>query len=310
MVQYVQSNYAEAAQAFQRVKAKGTGDGTASVMLGLCEFELGHDERALQDIEDGEKIGLAPDAELRDVMLYHQGILLQRFGKFEGARAVLNTLCADGVQSQAVINGLGMVALHMRDKKPPSQESPAPVVSSVGQAACLAAQDKLDQARQAYAAIVQEYPNFPNIHYAYGTFLRETHDSEAATQEFDREIRNDPKDVIARLQVADLNYQVNSAAGLPYAEEAVKLDPRYPFGHYMLGLLLLDTSHYDRAVAELEIASRSFPQQEPQVYFALGEAYARLGRKQDAARARATFARLQKQQPSRATKSIAAEPPQ
>lgn len=298
MVQYVQHNYAEGALAFRKVLALKAGDGTANIMLGLCEFELGHDESALRDIEEGKRIGLAPDAELRDVMRYHEGILLLRLGKFEAAREILNGLCADRVHTQTVVNGLGMVALRMRDRNPPSQEPAAQVVTSVGQATCLAAQDKLEQARQAFAGIVQQYPNFPNIHYAYGRFLREAHDSDVATREFEQEIKNNPTDVIARLQIADVKYRVDSAGGLPYAEEAVKLEPRYPFGHYVLGLLLLDTGDYQRAIAELETARRAFPHQEQQVYFALGTAYAHVGRKQDAERARAIFARLQKQHPS------------
>jgi predicted Zn-dependent protease len=64
-----------------------------------------------------------------------------------------------------------------------------------------------------------------------------------------------------------------------------------PFGHYLLGLLLLDVNDYARAIPELENAQRAFDR-EPGVYFALGTAYARAGLKQEAARARATFLRL------------------
>jgi len=66
------------------------------------------------------------------------------------------------------------------------------------------------------------------------------------------------------------------------------------FAHYLLGLLLLDTNDYERALPELEIAQRAFPR-EPKVYFALGSAYSRAGRKQDAARARSMFERLTKE---------------
>ena len=34
---------------------------------------------------------------------------------------------------------------------------------------------------------------------------------------------------------------VDSRAGIPFAEEAVKLQPKYPFGHYLLELLYFDT---------------------------------------------------------------------
>jgi hypothetical protein len=34
---------------------------------------------------------------------------------------------------------------------------------------------------------------------------------------------------------------VDSRAGIPFAEVAVKLQPKYPFGHYLLELLYFDT---------------------------------------------------------------------
>jgi tetratricopeptide (TPR) repeat protein len=85
---------------------------------------------------------------------------------------------------------------------------------------------------------------------------------------------------------------VDSRAGIPFAEEAVKLQPKYPFGHYLLELLYFDTGETVRAIPELETALRLAPQ-EPQFYFELGNAYAKAGRKQEAARARSSFIRLQ-----------------
>jgi predicted Zn-dependent protease len=78
---------------------------------------------------------------------------------------------------------------------------------------------------------------------------------------------------------------------LKYAEEAAKLEPRRPFGHYLLGLLYVDTQNFAAAISELETAKRSYSSV-PQLYFALGNAYARAGRKAEAARARTIFARL------------------
>jgi Flp pilus assembly protein TadD len=59
--------------------------------------------------------------------------------------------------------------------------------------------------------------------------------------------------------------------------------------------LLLDTDDYTRAIPELEIAQRAFPNQ-PKVYFALASAYSRAGRKEDAARARQKVVELNKAQ--------------
>jgi predicted Zn-dependent protease len=60
-------------------------------------------------------------------------------------------------------------------------------------------------------------------------------------------------------------------------------------------LLLLDVDKYQEAIPQLEIARKSFSS-DPKVYFALGSAYARAGRKEDAARARTRFERLSQAQ--------------
>jgi tetratricopeptide (TPR) repeat protein len=95
------------------------------------------------------------------------------------------------------------------------------------------------------------------------------------------------------VQVAATRYRLDSPAGLPFARDVVKLAPDYPFGHYLLGLLYFDTGDLAHAIPELEIAARMLPD-EPQFHFALGNAYARAGRAEDAARARAAFTRLNK----------------
>jgi predicted Zn-dependent protease len=63
------------------------------------------------------------------------------------------------------------------------------------------------------------------------------------------------------------------------------------FAHYLHGLLLLDIGNFQAAIPELETARKGLSQTAA-VYFALGNAYARAGRKAEAAQARATFKRL------------------
>jgi len=98
----------------------------------------------------------------------------------------------------------------------------------------------------------------------------------------------------AMLEIVLMRYQVDSQDGLKYAERAVKLAPQIPFGRYMLGLLRLDTGDAVGAVPELEIAQKAFPNV-ANIYYSLGNAYSRVGRKAEAARARAKFVRLNTQ---------------
>jgi tetratricopeptide (TPR) repeat protein len=291
-IEYDRNNYSAAARAFRQLLPLAPKDGTAHAMLGLSEFELGQDVPALKHIEEAESLGIAANPQLRLVLLYHDGILLLRIGKYRAAETPLNALCLDSVPNDDVLKGLGMAVFRLSPKLAPPEGTPgAQIVLRVGHAACLSAQKKYDEARKEYAAVVAEYPGYPNIHYVFGKFLSEVNDTSAAVAEFQQEIKNNPHDIYSRLEIAATQYKVDSAAAIPYAEEAVKLDPRLPFAHYLLGLLYLDTDRFQQAVPELELARKAFPN-DKRLLLALASAYSRVGRKQDAANTRAAFQRL------------------
>jgi tetratricopeptide (TPR) repeat protein len=284
-IQYDRSSYQSAALSFGKAAKLAPKQGTAFVMLGLSEFELGRESEAFKHLTEGQRIGIS-DPQLHDVALFHEGVLLQRAGQFDKARRTFYALCLAGTESKALLEALGLAALLMRDKA-----ASAPVISKVGHAEWLAGQQKFADARNEYRAVVEAYPAFPNIHYAYGRFLLDVRDPAPAVSEFEAEIKNQPNHALARLQIAAVRYRVDSAAGLPYAEAAVRIEPALPLGHYLLGLLLLNTGDDKGALPELEIARKLLPR-EPGVYYALGTAYTHVGRMRDAAQARAVFQRL------------------
>ena len=117
---------------------------------------------------------------------------------------------------------------------------------------------------------MRDAPTFPNVHYAYGRFLLATEDLEDGVARFLEEIEQNPGHVRARMQIAAARYRVDSAAGIPFAREVVQLEPRYPFGHYLLGLLYFDTGDVARAIPELETAVRMVPA-EAQFHYRAGQ---------------------------------------
>jgi tetratricopeptide (TPR) repeat protein len=295
-IQYDTNSYAPAAKSFEKLIALQPKNGMAHAMLGLSQFEIGSDSSALQHLEAATNLGISPDPELRRVLLYHEAVLLQRGGKFERAQSLLQQLCLEGTTGPEIDSALGMTLLRMTAKTLPAAESPdSRAVSGIGHAGCLVGQKKYEDAKTVLNTLNTQYPQLPNLHYASGLLLLDTGDTQAAVTQFQQEIKNDPKHVLARLKIAAAEYKVDSAAGIPYAEDALKINPQVSLGHYLLGLLLLDTGNYQRAIPELEAARASFPS-EARLYFALGSAYSMAGRKDDAARARATFQRLSQEQ--------------
>jgi predicted Zn-dependent protease len=291
-IYYDRDSYAKAARAFQSLVKVDPKNGTGYAMLGLCQFELGQDAASLQSIQTGLGFGLIKDQSLRKVVLYHEGILLLRQGQFGMAQDALSLLASYGAEGDQLALALGMAALRIRPQELPAEGSPEHnVVLQAGRAEILGAQSKFDEGAKIYTALVAVAPAFPSLHYAYGKFLLLEHLTDEAIAEFQQEIKSDPHHVQSYLEIAAVQYHVDSAAGTKYAEEAVKLQPSFPFAHYLLGLLYADTGEYAKAVPELEQAEKSRIR-EADLYYALGRAYSHTGRKEDAARARATFLRL------------------
>jgi tetratricopeptide (TPR) repeat protein len=290
---YDQDSYRDAARAFQRLLALDQKNGTAHLMLALCEYQVDRDASAMEHIQAAKTLGVRKDGQLLHVLWYHEAMLLLRAGRYERALDVLPFLVGAGVEDANLDLALGLGVLLIRPKDAPRDDSPErQIVLGAGRAERHSLAKEFTAAKEAYGALVHEAPSFPNIHYAYGRFLLRTEDLENAVAEFLKEIDNNPAHVRAHMQIAAARYRVDSPSGLPFAQTVVKLAPDYPFGHYLLGLLYLDSGDVGRSIPQLEIAAQMVPQ-EPQFHFALGNAYARVGRKQEAARARAAFLRLQ-----------------
>jgi predicted Zn-dependent protease len=308
-LEYDQNLYAQAADAFTRLVALQPTNGTAHAMFGLCQFELDKDEAALKNLLAAEQLGIVKDERLRHVVLYHMGLLQLRAGKFSSAKETLDQLARDGIRTQELRTALGLAALLVRPQAaPPAGTAGEGIVERAGQAEALLAAKDFERAKQVYIDLLNEYPDYPNLHLAFGRLLLDTHETDRGIAEFQRELKRDPKNVNSLLEIAAVRYRVDSAEGMKYAQEAVKLDPQRPFGHYLLGLLYLDTRNYAGAISELEIAKRAHPDL-PEIYFALGNASARAGRKQEAAAARASFARLNAQRSKELTATVYGEQP-
>jgi tetratricopeptide (TPR) repeat protein len=303
-IDYNADRYQAAAGEFRRVVALDPKYGTARAMLGLCEFERNEEKAALSDIEASKELGMEKDPQLRQVVLYHEAILLQRASRYEQAAEALSSLCLSGVRSANLAEIFGMAMLHINSKTPPAEGTPdGDIVQHVGRGACLSAANQYDEARREYEYVLEHDPHFPLVHYVYGRFLLEARDRPGAIEAFKQEIAEHPNDVLARLEIAAVEYKVDSAAGVPYAEQALRLAPQSPLPHYLLGLLLLDTGDFQGAIPHLEAARTTFSS-DARIYWSLGVAYAHVGRTKDATEARVTFARLNQAKSAEAANDV------
>ncbi len=293
---YDRDDYDAAAAALKNAVRLSPRSGIASVMLGLAEAKLGRDREALQHIQAGRKLGIGDNPGVRRVMLYTEGSLLLSTGDFGAAQETLGLLARDGVEQEELTLALGMAVLGLKPADLTASDAMTrDVTLRAGRAESIAARGDLRKARSEYAELATAAPKFHNVQFAYGRFMVADHDNDKAVDAFKREIENTPNHLLARLGIAGLKIVMDPAGGLPYAEQAVRLAPNLAEAHYLLGVLLLDTGSAARAVHELELAARLGPT-ESKIHFALARAYTATHRTADAARARATFTRLNQEQ--------------
>jgi predicted Zn-dependent protease len=292
-LQYDSNAYAEAARSFREVIKRRPDHGSAWVMLGLCEYETGDTDQALENLEHGRSLGVTNQEQLYNIASYHIGLLQLRKSQYGSSLKTFQRLAASGVHTDEVALGLAMSLLMMQPAALPAENTTGrAVLLGIGHAEALAAARKNDEARRIYATLVQQYPDYPGLHFAYALFLLNTvSEIEAGTEQLKAELRINPQNAVALLQYAAVIVNDNPSEAIEDTKKALALNPGLLFGHYLLGKFYLMAGNAPAAIPELERARHDMPN-EAQVYFSLGSAYAQTGRKQEAERARAEFLRL------------------
>ncbi|MBA2301672.1 MAG: tetratricopeptide repeat protein [Acidobacteria bacterium] len=291
---YELDRYTEARDALRRFVTLEPKAGPGYALMGLCEFQLREYERALVNIQRGRALGLGDSEQLTFVTRYHAAILLTRFEFFEGATEILHFFARTQTkENPKVTEAIGLSVLRLPLLPSDISADKRDLVLRAGRAASHHAARRLVDARKEFEQLVALYPETPNVHYAYGVFLLDDN-PDAAAKQFQRELKISPSHVPARLQIAFTHIKNRDyAAGLPLAEEAVRLDPASFPARNALGRILIETGDVARAIKELEAGVKQAPDS-PEMHFALARAYTRAGRKEDAKQARANFLRLDK----------------
>jgi tetratricopeptide (TPR) repeat protein len=288
---YDRDQYAEGKEAFKQVVASDPKNGTALAMLSLCEFGVKEYEQSLADMERARNLGMASSIEFLSVARYHDGILLTKFGRFREGNEALQYLAKYQNKSPDVVEAFGLNVLEMQLLPGETPADKRDLVVKVGNAIfCMQARRPVE-AKAAFEELVGKYPSTPRLHYFYGVFLVGEH-SDAAIEQFKRELEITPNDVYALLQIA--NEYINRSdytAALPYAQKAVGLAEGEAAPHIALGRILVETGKLEEGISELELAARFNPENS-KAHFALAHAYGRAQRKEDATRERQIFMRL------------------
>ena len=295
---YDRNSYAEAADALSHFVKLEPKAAPGWAILGLCEFETGRYADSLAHVERGITLGLANDNPLAKVARYHSALLLTRSGQFERALVRFSELSTLGANDQDTVVAAGLAGLRIPILPAELRPARRPLVEQVGRAVMAAGGRQAAAAKPLFEQLVAAYPNEPQLHNLYGSYLLGM-DPDAALREWQRELEISPGHVPARLQIA-FEYLKRGEApkAVPYAEEAVRIEPESFAAHNALGRALTESGERARGLVELEKA-RDLAPDSPEARVALASAYAAAGRPQDAARERAEFVRLRNLRDSR-----------
>jgi tetratricopeptide (TPR) repeat protein len=290
---YEQDQYAEAQPVLARLVKLDPDLSAAWALLGLSEFQTTAFEQSLDHLRRAERLGLPNNAGLRHSVRYHLVLLLNRSGQHDLALTTLRLLARDAPAAAQLVEAAGLTGLRIATLPHVIPKARRPLVMAAGQALWHAAARQPNEAAGAFNRLLRDYPNEPNVHFLYASFLT-ANDPERAIQHMRRELEISPSHVPAMVSLA-FEYLKNkdAASAIPFAARAAQIAPNDFAARTAHGQALLEAGQFHHAAAELEAAAKLGPDS-PQVRFALAAAYRKLNRKEDAQREQAEFLRLQK----------------
>ncbi|HUO27878.1 MAG TPA: tetratricopeptide repeat protein [Bryobacteraceae bacterium] len=292
---YTLYQYSEARDAFRHLTALQPNAGAGWALLGLSEFEIKQYDQALQHLHRASELHTGQDQAIADDANFHLALLLTRDQEYEESMKLLSLFGQRNMNDAKFVEAMGIAAL----RKPllPSEMVPTDrqLVMDVGRVMYDAAALRTTEAGAEFKILVDKYPDTPNIHYLYGSFLMFV-DADNALREMKKELEISPAHVPAMVTIANEYIQRKDyQAALPYAQKAAELEPQNFPAHAVLGRVLAESGmDVPRGIRELEEARKLAPGS-PQVRIALSTAYAKADRKEDAARERREFLKLRQE---------------
>jgi tetratricopeptide (TPR) repeat protein len=284
-LQYGTDNYGPAIDALSHYIGLMPKAGPAFALRGLSEFEEGLYPQSLYDIQRAIALGAANQPRNAGIILYHEALLLTRFGRYEEALEKYKALVTHGTTSDDVIDGAGLAGLRMAILPKDIDPSQRQMVSMVGRAAVDIMSGNLSRGHQAFEDVFEHFPAVPGIHYLYGYLLFEA-DLGGAIVQFRQELGVSPSSAIAHSMLAwALGMQGDFAAALPNAKKSIAEDPSLLMAQLVMGRDLMETGDLNGGMSYLETVIKTDPQNF-ESHLALAKAYSELGRKDDARRER------------------------
>jgi tetratricopeptide (TPR) repeat protein len=249
----------EATKQLERVHAESPENHQAVILLGDCYMRQDREKDVIRVLEPERK--KYPD----DLAIaYLLGTALIRQKRVEDGQVLVDQILRNGDSAEAHLM-LGTAKMGASD---------------------------FAGARDEFAKANALDPNLPEVHVLYAKALMLTGDSDLSEKEFAAELKVDPFNFDANLQLGAMAKQEqNYEQAKKYFERAAETRPGDPGVRYQLALLAVDEGGLDKACQDLEGLVKEWPQfLEAHVTLAL--VYYRLKRPEDSKREREIVQKL------------------
>jgi tetratricopeptide (TPR) repeat protein len=256
---YKMGKIEDATTQLERVHAENPGNHQAALLLGDCYMRMDREDDVIRILE--------PEKEKRPddlAIAYLLGTALIRQKRVEEGQVLVDRILRNGDSAEAHLM-LGTAKMGASD---------------------------FAGARDEFAKAVALNPNLAEVHVLYAKALMLTGDSDLSENEFMAELRVDPYNFDANLQLGAMAKQAqNYEQAKKYFERAAETRPGDPGVRYQLALLSVDKGALDKAREILDGLVKESPQfLEAHVTLAL--VYYRMKRPEDSKREREIVQKL------------------
>jgi tetratricopeptide (TPR) repeat protein len=292
-IAYDRDDFAECAPSFLNLASLKPDSVPAWTMSGLCEYRLRNYPAALESLSHAERLGFEEQHELSRAARLHLALVLVKTGYFEKAIVTLTNLTRFDRKAPDISVVVGIAGL--REPWLPSEvpESRKAVVLKLGDAMSAAMEQDVKESLQKFEAVIQEFPNDPNIRFRFAGFLAMQY-PDRGVAEMKATLKLDPNHVLALVGLTSMYLKRDELPeALDCAQQAVHVAPSDFSTHLVYGKVLLAMDAAPKALPELQEATRLSPET-PEAHYSLASAYTRLGRKRDAKQEQEEFKRLTK----------------
>ena len=284
-LEYASNQYTSAIDALNHYLELNPNAGPATAMRGLCKYETGEYDGALQDIERGLVLTASSKSRNAEILRYHDALLLTRAGRFEDALRSYGMLIQGQTGDPSLFLAIGLAGLRKPVLPRDVDSVDTQLLTAAGNAVFVFMQGDESGAQQTFHALFRNYPSAANTHYLYG-YLLYPKNPEQAIVEFKQEVEISPTNAEANAMLAwALLMQGDYSGGLPYARQAAQLQPGLSTAQLALGRLLVETGDEKGGIEHLEKALQ-LDANNLETHLALVKAYSKLGRADDARRER------------------------